>query len=118
MPDRIQVLRLAAMVAGRELDAALNHADLSSRFPDPDLRQAVIAEALAIARRLMARGAHPDAAGGQQPATSSAQQVPCSTATLRRTHAPHDWQPQPGMTPVHCPGTTEATPDEPEEPTR
>ncbi|MEV6547957.1 HIT domain-containing protein [Streptomyces sp. NPDC051597] len=29
--------------------------------------------------------------------------IPCS-ATLRRPHAPHDWQPQPGMNLVHCPG--------------
>jgi hypothetical protein len=40
--------------------------------------------------------------------------LPCSTATLRQPHPPHDWEPQPGMNPVHCPGhdqteTTEAT---------
>ncbi|MET8826053.1 hypothetical protein ABZX40_13355 [Streptomyces sp. NPDC004610] len=34
--------------------------------------------------------------------------VPCSAAVLRRPHPPHDWQPQPGVTPVHCPGTTPA----------
>ncbi|MEU9218840.1 hypothetical protein AB0D47_20090 [Streptomyces sp. NPDC048376] len=40
--------------------------------------------------------------------------LPCSTATLRQPHPPHDWEPQPGMDPVHCPGggqpeATEAT---------
>ncbi|MBZ6102750.1 hypothetical protein [Streptomyces olivaceus] len=30
--------------------------------------------------------------------------LPCSTATLRQPHPPHDWEPQPGMNPVHCPG--------------
>ncbi|MEU1043916.1 hypothetical protein ABZ400_02015 [Streptomyces sp. NPDC005897] len=30
--------------------------------------------------------------------------LPCSTATFRQPHPPHDWEPQPGMTPVHCPG--------------
>lgn len=34
--------------------------------------------------------------------------IPCSTATLRRPHPAHDWEPQPGMTPVHCPGTAPA----------
>ncbi|WP_333758845.1 hypothetical protein [Streptomyces sp. ISBFB 2968] len=36
--------------------------------------------------------------------------LPCSTATLRQQpHPPHDWEPQPGMNPVHCPGQPEAT---------
>lgn len=30
--------------------------------------------------------------------------LPCSTATLHQPHPPHDWEPQPGMNPVHCPG--------------
>ncbi|MEV5184217.1 hypothetical protein AB0K88_31195 [Streptomyces werraensis] len=30
--------------------------------------------------------------------------VPCS-GTLGTPHQPHDWEPQPGMDPVHCPGT-------------
>ncbi|MEU4051300.1 hypothetical protein AB0F09_19135 [Streptomyces olivaceus] len=30
--------------------------------------------------------------------------LPCSTATLRQSHPPHGWEPQPGMNPVHCPG--------------
>ncbi|MFD5221416.1 hypothetical protein ACFWMH_27625 [Streptomyces tendae] len=30
--------------------------------------------------------------------------LPCSTATFRKPHPPHDWEPQPGMIPVHCPG--------------
>lgn len=31
--------------------------------------------------------------------------VPCSLATLGRPHTAHDWRPQSGMNPVHCPGT-------------
>ncbi|MFF1957996.1 hypothetical protein ACFVWX_13520 [Streptomyces sp. NPDC058220] len=30
--------------------------------------------------------------------------VPCSLAVLSRPHAGHEWEIQPGMTPVHCPG--------------
>lgn len=30
--------------------------------------------------------------------------VPCS-GTLGTPHQPHNWEPQPGMDPVHCPGT-------------
>ncbi|WHM30256.1 hypothetical protein OH540_09495 [Streptomyces sp. BPPL-273] len=38
----------------------------------------------------------------------------CNHARLRQEHGPHDWEPQPGMDPVHCPGhgqpeATEAT---------
>jgi hypothetical protein len=29
--------------------------------------------------------------------------VPCS-GSLHSQHPPHDWEPQPGMDPVHCPG--------------
>ncbi|MFD9721066.1 hypothetical protein [Streptomyces sp. NPDC059076] len=39
------------------------------------------------------------AAGEQQPAP-----VPCSFAVLQHPHIAHPWAPQPGMTPVHCPG--------------
>lgn len=37
----------------------------------------------------------------EQPET---QTVWCSAVALRVHHAPHDWQPQPGMNPVHCGG--------------
>lgn len=30
--------------------------------------------------------------------------LPCNHARLRQEHGPHDWEPQPGMDPVHCPG--------------
>lgn len=33
----------------------------------------------------------------------------CSTATLRQPHPAHDWEPQPGMNPVHCPGQPDAS---------
>jgi len=32
--------------------------------------------------------------------------IPCNAAHLRVHHAPHGWEPQPGMDPVHCPGFT------------
>lgn len=40
--------------------------------------------------------------------------LPCNWARTRQPHPPHDWEPQPGMNPVHCPGngpteTAEAT---------
>lgn len=35
--------------------------------------------------------------------TAGARVVPCS-GTLRNTHPPHNWEPQPGMEPVRCPG--------------
>ncbi|MFE4857320.1 hypothetical protein [Streptomyces sp. NPDC056670] len=31
-------------------------------------------------------------------------EIPCGPAVLTRPHAAHDWQPQPGMDPVRCPG--------------
>lgn len=42
--------------------------------------------------------------------------LPCNWARTRWPHPPHDWEPQPGMDPVHCPGhdqpaATEATDD-------
>ena len=30
--------------------------------------------------------------------------VPCSWVAVKSSHSPHDWEPQPGMDPVHCPG--------------
>jgi BMFP domain-containing protein YqiC len=40
----------------------------------------------------------------QRPTTTEAG-VPCSLAVLKRPHEAHTWEPQPGMNPVHCPGT-------------
>ncbi|CAL9647726.1 hypothetical protein [Streptomyces sp. enrichment culture] len=40
--------------------------------------------------------------------------LPCSTTTLRQPHPAHDWEPQPGMNPVHCPGSGQGDTDEPE----
>lgn len=47
---------------------------------------------------------------------ADAEQVPCSTTVLRQfggspmfPHRPHPWAPQPGMTPVWCPGSTTPT---------
>ena len=39
--------------------------------------------------------------------------VGCSARTLRQDHEPHDWQPQPGMDAVHCPGYWIEAPPEP-----
>lgn len=36
--------------------------------------------------------------------TREARVVRCSAVMLRVHHAPHGWEPQPGMDPVHCPG--------------
>lgn len=36
--------------------------------------------------------------------TSTPRRVRCSAATFRQPHLPHNWTPQPGMEPVHCPG--------------
>lgn len=33
--------------------------------------------------------------------------IRCSTATFRHAHLPHDWIPQPGMEPLHCPGAVD-----------
>lgn len=40
----------------------------------------------------------------QQPETEAGR-LPCSLAALKRPHTPHTWEPQPGMTPLVCPGT-------------
>ncbi|WP_199552777.1 hypothetical protein [Streptomyces sp. N35] len=34
--------------------------------------------------------------------------VACNLDVLGRPHAPHDWAPQPGMAPVHCPAAATA----------
>lgn len=54
-----------------------------------------------------------EAAAGVEQDTASPS-VACSVAA----HLPHFWAPQPGMTPVRCPGTPPAAPAAPEEPTR
>ncbi|MDI9885938.1 hypothetical protein QMZ92_16510 [Streptomyces sp. HNM0645] len=35
----------------------------------------------------------------------------CNHVHLRQEHAPHAWEPQPGMTPVHCEGYGTPAPD-------
>jgi hypothetical protein len=30
--------------------------------------------------------------------------IRCNLARTRQEHVPHDWEPQPGMTPLHCSG--------------
>lgn len=40
----------------------------------------------------------------QQPTEDKARQLPCSLGLVRNGHAPHWWQPQPGMADLLCPG--------------
>ncbi|MFJ7895944.1 hypothetical protein [Streptomyces anthocyanicus] len=40
--------------------------------------------------------------------------LPCNWARTRWPHPPHDWEPQPGMNPVHCPGCGLGDTGEPE----
>jgi hypothetical protein len=44
------------------------------------------------------------AAAPEELATATPQSVPCTLATLHQPHPPHDWELQPGMNPVPCPG--------------
>lgn len=54
--------------------------------------------------------------GAEQPtpaateATEAVMVVDCSGRFLRRVHEPHDWEPQPGMPPVHCSGRRDKEP--------
>lgn len=54
----------------------------------------------------------------QQPAVTlpgKEAKIPCATAFWSRTpHAPHDWQQQPGMNPVHCPGVAAVSTEDPQ----
>lgn len=36
--------------------------------------------------------------------------IPCFGHTLKQQHPAHDWAPQPGMDPVHCPGVPNPEP--------
>ncbi|MEH0586190.1 hypothetical protein QA942_19720 [Streptomyces sp. B21-106] len=49
---------------------------------------------------------------GEQPDTQTreARVGRCSAVMLRVHHAPHGWEPQPGMDPVHCPGYPQPAP--------
>ncbi|NED75340.1 hypothetical protein G3I51_24055 [Streptomyces sp. SID9944] len=42
--------------------------------------------------------------------------LPCAPASLHQSHAAHEWEPQPGMTPVHCPGHEQAGTEETDQP--
>ena len=66
-----QIRRFANMVAGRALDDVLNVAAeesfLKERFPDDELREAVLDEVARIARRLRKNGEHsPGGSGGRR----------------------------------------------------
>lgn len=54
----------------------------------------------------------------QQPTEDEARQLPCSLWLLSNGHAPHWWQPQPGMADVLCPGAPrKAVATQPQQPT-
>jgi hypothetical protein len=61
-----------------------------------------VAEAL---RELLAP---PSAGPGAAAHGDEPRSLPCSGGIARQSHGPHDWEPQPGMTPIHCPGTAPA----------
>lgn len=44
--------------------------------------------------------------------------LPCNWARTRQPHLPHDWEPQPGMNPVHCPGSGQQEAEAAEQPTQ
>lgn len=48
---------------------------------------------------------HPAVTVLESPDPAPGAEIPCSLAVCRKPHGPHDWEPQPDMTPVHCPGT-------------
>ncbi|MFE3657242.1 hypothetical protein [Streptomyces sp. NPDC059165] len=45
------------------------------------------------------------------PARPTPARLRCNHVHLRHEHAPHSWEPQPGMTPVHCEGYGTPPPD-------
>ncbi|MDP9953109.1 MULTISPECIES: hypothetical protein [Streptomyces] len=56
------------------------------------------------------------AAGAHHPEQAQPEVVQCGAQVFTiGWHYAHDWIPQPGMTPVRCPGTTPAVPAAPEE---
>jgi len=65
-----------------------------------------------IAADLLRAAAKERPAVGEQPDTQTreARVVRCSAVMLRVHHAPHGWEPQPGMEPVHCPGYPQPAP--------
>jgi hypothetical protein len=54
---------------------------------------------------------HADASagGGAQQPTEARTVLPCNWAHTRTEHNSHDWAPQPGIDPVHCPGFEQPT---------
>jgi hypothetical protein len=45
----------------------------------------------------------------QDPTQDGKTLLPCNWARTQHPHAPHDWEPQPGMKPVHCTGRSTLT---------
>ncbi|MGW1930442.1 hypothetical protein [Streptomyces sp. NPDC001919] len=52
--------------------------------------------------------AHALTAPAARQTTGQATAVPCNWAHSRVGHEPHNWEPQPGVQPVHCPGYSES----------
>ncbi|WP_046505939.1 hypothetical protein [Streptomyces odonnellii] len=97
---RVAVRRLAAHAVGfRDVLDESDHGPWGK----------TVAADIAELRRLADEAQQPTA--GEQPGTGP---VPCGAEALTvGWHYAHDWEPQPGMTPVHCPGTggTRPVPD-------
>jgi hypothetical protein len=109
----------AAKLVARTVRACAEH--LRDRYADTwtadaarslDLNAARIerGEPTALLRRLAGEAQ-------QDPTQDGRTTLPCNWARTRYLHAPHDWEPQPGMEPVHCPGSSERSgqPDTDEE---
>jgi hypothetical protein len=100
----------AALARVRRLHDALDaETDLTS--PEQEITRGAAARKIAAAldgwtdpaevRRLAVESAAVDWVAAETPQPG----VQCSAVALKRPHGPHRWEPQPGMTPVRCPGT-------------
>ncbi|MEX3101212.1 MULTISPECIES: hypothetical protein [unclassified Streptomyces] len=93
--DRAAVLDEAA-------DELVAEIQRGARFSHEDARQPGLRAAVELLRRMAAEARATDTQD------SAARTVPCSAIALRVHHAPHRWEPQPGMGHVHCAGYPEA----------
>ncbi|WP_060905379.1 hypothetical protein [Streptomyces scabiei] len=60
-------------------------------------------------RHIAVESAVVDRVAAETPPAETHQTVRCSLAVMRQPHGPHRWEPQPGMTPVRCPGACRCT---------
>lgn len=88
--DRAGVLREAARHLYTALFPAV-YADMGQKAAEG------VNRAVSELRRMADETPQPETEASQAP-------VQCTAAVLRKPHGPHGWEPQPGMTPVRCPG--------------